>query len=506
MSGLLPDFQYDDNLDPSVQAPHPMFTSCDGLPRTPSQHLINSSSLTSNILADSNFNPHQPVPMSMPMAMSNNSMAWADPNRSAGAFETPNNNNSNGYYGYSPPNMAGNEQNGTFYRGCQQQQQQQPQLDQTPRYMPNIFSNDNNNNGMSLEDSYEPSAYLLDPSKPCMQSPNNLMSSPFDYQTISNTRNLERLSISHSPVPKIEHDDAMDNVMSLEQLSSFRMPSSESSDDGNSSREMTAVDVEEHIAGEPYAKLIYRALMGAPDRSMVLQEIYQWFREHTPKGNSHSKGWMNSIRHNLSMNAAFKKTERKTTGEDTKKSTEWVLEEFAVRDGVQSTTRYRKGTGSKKAIKPNTPASCRVVSGRKGGVSTKQAQTQAKLQLQQRQRRGGMGMTMKGGERRDNHPTHATHRIDNTRRSELHQQTRSQISQRQRSPLTPPSATAIAPSPCQGPYFFPPKPEQFDSPYDLYQFQDVQDVCIDDGSSLFSNGADDAHFQSGRTTMSNHHF
>lgn len=302
MSGLLPDFQYDGSLDSSVQAPYPMFTSCDGLPRTPSQHLMSSSSLTSSILADSNFNLHQQLPMSMSLSMSNNSMAWADPNRSAGAFETPNNNSSNGYYGYSPSNMAGNEHNGTFYRGYQQQQQQQPQLDQTPRYMPNIFSN-NNNNGMSLEDSYEPSAYLLDPSEPCMQSPNNIMRSPFDYENMSNARGLERLSISHSPVLKIEQDDAMDNIMSFERASSFRKPSRESSEEGNSSRETTAVEIEEHIAGEPYAKLIYRALMGAPNRSMVLQEIYQWFRENTPKGNSQSKGWMNSIRHNLSMNA-----------------------------------------------------------------------------------------------------------------------------------------------------------------------------------------------------------
>ncbi|KAH7319469.1 hypothetical protein BKA65DRAFT_102647 [Rhexocercosporidium sp. MPI-PUGE-AT-0058] len=512
MSGLLADFQYDESLDPSVQAPHPMFTSCDGLPRAPSQHLMEQSSLTSNILADSNFNLHQPVPipMSISVSMSTSPMAWADPNRAAGAgeFETlaPNNNNNNssnnGYYGYSPSNMAGNEHNGTFYRGYQQQQQQ---LDQTPRYMPKFFStNANNNNNMSpsLEDSYEPSTYLFDSSsKPGMHIPsNNTMSSPFDYQNLSNAPDLERLSISHSPVPKIEQDNAMDNVLSFERPPPFGMPSSESSEEGNSSREMTALEVEEHNVDEPYAKLIYRALMSAPNRSMVLQEIYQWFRENTQKGSSDTKGWMNSIRHNLSMNAAFKKTERKTTGDDTKKSTEWVLEEFAVRDGVQSTTRYRKGTGAKKFIKSDTPATSRVVSGRKGGMSTKQAQ--AKLQLQQRQRSGGM--SMKGDERRDNHPTRATQRIDNARRSGFHQQTRSQISQRQRSPLTPPSANTIA-SPGQGgPYFFP-KMEKLDTPYeDLYRLEDVQGVFVDNGSSLFSNGPD-THFQGGRA-MSNHRF
>lgn len=55
-------------------------------------------------------------------------------------------------------------------------------------------------------------------------------------------------------------------------------------------------------ADEPYAQLIYRAFMSRKDKSMTLQEIYQWFRENTDKAKSEGKGWQNSIRHNLSMN------------------------------------------------------------------------------------------------------------------------------------------------------------------------------------------------------------
>jgi len=73
--------------------------------------------------------------------------------------------------------------------------------------------------------------------------------------------------------------------------------------DGNASREMTVMEGEDLGFDEPYAKLIYRALMSKPDHSMVLQDIYQWFRVNTNKGSSDNKGWMNSIRHNLSMNA-----------------------------------------------------------------------------------------------------------------------------------------------------------------------------------------------------------
>ncbi|KFA71846.1 hypothetical protein S40288_07751 [Stachybotrys chartarum IBT 40288] len=92
----------------------------------------------------------------------------------------------------------------------------------------------------------------------------------------------------------------------------------------------------------PYANLIYQALMTRPDHSMTLQEIYQWFRDNTNKARKSFKGWQNSIRHNLSMNKAF--TNRDPTGpEGSKRSAEWVLEDWAVRTGgVQSTTRYRK--------------------------------------------------------------------------------------------------------------------------------------------------------------------
>ncbi|KAI1261392.1 hypothetical protein F5Y18DRAFT_401869, partial [Xylariaceae sp. FL1019] len=52
----------------------------------------------------------------------------------------------------------------------------------------------------------------------------------------------------------------------------------------------------------PYAKLIFGCLMAAPNKTMSLQDIYRWFEQHTDKGHDGSKGWQNSIRHNLSMN------------------------------------------------------------------------------------------------------------------------------------------------------------------------------------------------------------
>ena len=63
-------------------------------------------------------------------------------------------------------------------------------------------------------------------------------------------------------------------------------------------------DTESANCEEPYAKLIFRALMSVPGHRMALKDIYDWFEKHTSKAkNSDTKGWQNSIRHNLSMNA-----------------------------------------------------------------------------------------------------------------------------------------------------------------------------------------------------------
>lgn len=61
-------------------------------------------------------------------------------------------------------------------------------------------------------------------------------------------------------------------------------------------------EIEDTKVELPYAKLIHKALMEAPNHAMSLQDIYKWFMENTEKGSSSGSGWRNSIRHNLSMN------------------------------------------------------------------------------------------------------------------------------------------------------------------------------------------------------------
>lgn len=60
---------------------------------------------------------------------------------------------------------------------------------------------------------------------------------------------------------------------------------------------------EDTTDGKPYARLIYEALLQAPENRMMLREIYEWFEQNTSKPReSAGNGWQNSIRHNLSMN------------------------------------------------------------------------------------------------------------------------------------------------------------------------------------------------------------
>ncbi|OTA68484.1 hypothetical protein K449DRAFT_398848 [Hypoxylon sp. EC38] len=143
---------------------------------------------------------------------------------------------------------------------------------------------------------------------------------------------------------------------------------------------------------EPYAQLIWRAFLSTPTHSMTLQELYQWFRDHTDKAKDDEeskKGWMNSIRHNLSMNQAFARRDRKvkpssslTESGEMKTISEWVLEEWAVH-GVQSTTRYRsKGTSTRRGglgsrSRGRGSLSGRANSGRRGGVAASNSKRNA---------------------------------------------------------------------------------------------------------------------------------
>jgi hypothetical protein len=143
------------------------------------------------------------------------------------------------------------------------------------------------------------------------------------------------------------------------------------------------------------------------------------------------------------------------------------LEDFAVKDGVQSTTRYRnpKGGGHKKFIKSDNPTPARQIPGRKGGICASKNPQRQKV----RDDRADM--------------RRSAPRLDLG--SQFHRESRSGHSQRQNSPLTPPNVESISSSPY---YFSTTKNESFEIPYeDMCNLGDVQGIYMDDNTPLFSN-------------------
>lgn len=99
-----------------------------------------------------------------------------------------------------------------------------------------------------------------------------------------------------------------------------------------------------------YAQMIGMAILRAPNRRLTLAQIYDWisntfvFYREDPK-----QGWHNSIRHNLSLNKAFRKQERPKG--DAGKGSYWVIEPGLEMSFVKD--KSRKGTMSQITLHSN---------------------------------------------------------------------------------------------------------------------------------------------------------
>lgn len=127
---------------------------------------------------------------------------------------------------------------------------------------------------------------VIDPQQ--IRRDNVMHLAPETYDSANESfRSCYSSSTRSSPSIKMEYPIA--NNIELTR-SPATMINDESDEDGSS-------------GSEPYAQLIYRALKSVAGHAMVLKEIYEWFERNTDKAKDPlSKGWQNSIRHNLSMN------------------------------------------------------------------------------------------------------------------------------------------------------------------------------------------------------------
>ncbi|KAJ4299904.1 hypothetical protein N0V90_005151 [Kalmusia sp. IMI 367209] len=215
--------------------------------------------------------------------------------------------------------------------------------------------------GMSLT-SYPPPMYQMGPQQPyegmdISESPNNnLMQLDAEYEEYPSSIRPEDVA-PYSPY-------ISDDSRSVTPSGASPLPLH---DDGAIDKDL------------PYAQLIWLALMEAPNHTMILRDIYDWFQRNTDKAaDKETKGWQNSIRHNLSMNGAFQKVDQHC--EESKRGYMWRLTQEAIEKGVKSTTRYRSKQPNKRGHRTgNYPQRQRA--GAMGGMKAKKASLQRKARM-----------------------------------------------------------------------------------------------------------------------------
>jgi Forkhead domain len=149
------------------------------------------------------------------------------------------------------------------------------------------------------ESSFPPAAYYITPPPYTPEEP--LVSTSTGFQEI---RQSNEVYFDGSGRCDIE---AQDHAQLFSPTSSNSVPSRHGDEYYLSHPDSEQQDMEFSEAQRnkepPYAELLYNCLSEAPGRQMILKDIYEWFKINTDKTNNPDvKGWMNSIRHNLSMN------------------------------------------------------------------------------------------------------------------------------------------------------------------------------------------------------------
>jgi hypothetical protein len=148
-------------------------------------------------------------------------------------------------------------------------------------------------NDVGMSESYPPAAYQIEPqrhhnltplSDPGMNDHLMQMRNDYDQHYGAHMKLLDASGYS-SPYSDMTRASTPNDDVS-------RYPNEHVGQDDNT------IDKE-----QPYAQLIYQALLQADGHTMILRDIYDWFIKYTDKAAaSETKGWQNSIRHNLSMN------------------------------------------------------------------------------------------------------------------------------------------------------------------------------------------------------------
>lgn len=108
-------------------------------------------------------------------------------------------------------------------------------------------------------------------------------------------------------VPELGYDtvSAACDSIGYPRLVTFESPLPETEQQDTHSVKYQAISTDDgsNNVGPCYAELLRQCLLGAPDYTMSLRDLYAWVAEHSPKAKDPSStGWKSSVRHNLSRN------------------------------------------------------------------------------------------------------------------------------------------------------------------------------------------------------------
>ena len=137
----------------------------------------------------------------------------------------------------------------------------------------------------------------------------------------------------------MESDDNSNDVISeLPTDDELDEPVCDGPDDGDVKHERVSAIPSSKKPSLSYIALISMAILNAPERKLLLSEIYTWVAKEFPYFRHEERSWRNSIRHNLSLNECFVKVGRSDNG----KGHYWSIHPANVEDFSRGDFRRRR--------------------------------------------------------------------------------------------------------------------------------------------------------------------
>ncbi|CAF1449004.1 unnamed protein product [Rotaria sp. Silwood1] len=202
-----------------------------------------------------------------------------------------------------------------------------------------IFNHESNNNLPSLTINIPNSLSLTDSSISAGSSTEHIK---FQYEspTANNNSFLGSSISSCSTSPKNESNEnqAIISLSSpiVQRFSSTNIDNIQQENDNNNNNNSKIITKPPFS----YAQLIVQAILSAPDKQMTLSQIYNFISAQYSYYAANTRGWQNSIRHNLSLNRYFIRIARKEN--ESGKGSFWRLDQTCEEKLIDHAFRHRK--------------------------------------------------------------------------------------------------------------------------------------------------------------------